>query len=65
MGKERTGPLSFHCREREGWRCSVKPAWRSALHSKSHEACAFAQATLPNSQLGMGGPELAPQSPVS
>ncbi|KAF1885528.1 hypothetical protein Lal_00029417 [Lupinus albus] len=39
-----------------GGRCSVKPASRCALWSKSHETCALAQVPCLNSQLGVGKP---------
>ncbi|XLT26411.1 hypothetical protein HN873_057703 [Arachis hypogaea] len=37
-------------------RCSVKPASRFALQFRNQEARAFAQATRPDSQLGVGRP---------
>ena len=37
-----------------GNRCSVKPAFRSALLSKRDETYAFVQVPSPNSQFGMG-----------
>uniref|UniRef100_A0A7N0U8E8 Uncharacterized protein n=1 Tax=Kalanchoe fedtschenkoi TaxID=63787 RepID=A0A7N0U8E8_KALFE len=37
-----------------GVRCSVKPAWRGALHSRNYELQAFARSPLPNSSLGTG-----------
>ncbi|TKY68448.1 Plant invertase/pectin methylesterase inhibitor superfamily [Spatholobus suberectus] len=39
-----------------GVRCSVKPASRGALHSKTQETCALAQGPWINSQLGPGRP---------
>ncbi|RYR68827.1 hypothetical protein Ahy_A03g015298 [Arachis hypogaea] len=44
-------------------RCSVKPASRIALHSRSQVAWAFAQTTGPNSQLGVGRPTTCPCKP--
>ncbi|KAJ0045060.1 hypothetical protein Pint_05228 [Pistacia integerrima] len=42
-----------------GFRCSVKPASRCALHSRDHNPIAFARSPWPNSWLGMGGPRRA------
>ncbi|KAH6786495.1 hypothetical protein C2S52_006047 [Perilla frutescens var. hirtella] len=56
-------PVILPLQRAGGLRCSVKPAWRGALLSKSHEARAFARTTWPNSQLGTGGPELALPKP--
>ncbi|ESW05034.1 hypothetical protein PHAVU_011G146300, partial [Phaseolus vulgaris] len=39
-----------------GGRCSVKPASRCALHSKSQETLAFTKVPRLNSQLGVGRP---------
>ncbi|KAF4397234.1 hypothetical protein G4B88_009080 [Cannabis sativa] len=41
-----------------GVRCSVKPASRITLHSRSPVGQSFVQTTRPNSQLGTGRPLL-------
>lgn len=47
-----------------GARCSVKPASRCALKSRSHETWAFAQDSRLNSQLGAGRPADSSYSPT-
>ncbi|ESW05571.1 hypothetical protein PHAVU_011G190800 [Phaseolus vulgaris] len=47
-----------------GGRCSVKPASRCALHSKSQETLAFTKVPRLNSQLGVGRPTYCKHSPT-
>ncbi|ESW05036.1 hypothetical protein PHAVU_011G146500, partial [Phaseolus vulgaris] len=48
----------------EGGRCSVKPASRCALHSKSQETLAFTKVPRLHSQLGMDRPTYCKHSPT-
>ncbi|CAJ1955532.1 unnamed protein product [Sphenostylis stenocarpa] len=48
----------------EGCRCSVKPASRFALKSRSKESKAYAKGPLLNSQLGVGSPHKVTSSPT-
>ncbi|KAJ4953201.1 hypothetical protein NE237_030033 [Protea cynaroides] len=56
MGSMYTRPVILPLWGVGGFRCSVKPAWGNALHSRNHVVGAYAQTTRSNSKLGPGKP---------
>ncbi|KAB1220520.1 hypothetical protein CJ030_MR3G015773 [Morella rubra] len=58
------GPVILPLLRAGGDRCTVKPASRFALRSRSHLTQAFAQIRQPNSQLGAGEPVVCTTNPA-